>query len=162
MLWQQIVITSSNRVFSLNTNSLPQNSDSVDQLLIFITMANRSESRNGRKLFIRVFFSLLIIFNFDQNVKLFVLSKKCAMEELEGYKWYFLEIKDRKLPAQFSETSIIDPACMMRWYLLGSPWKRHASLQKKKKKDKHISKTITAEEYRKIKECTKENQVKQK
>ena len=70
------------------------------------------------------------------------------MEELEGYKWYFSEIKDRKLPAQFSETSIIDPACIMKWSLLGSPWKRHAS--------------GIQEEYRKIKECTKENQVKQK
>ena len=59
------------------------------------------------------------------------------MEESDGHKWYFSEIKDRKLPARFLETSIIDPRLhhevtfvVIGWYP-NTPWKRHASLQQK-------------------------------
>ena len=61
------------------------------------------------------------------------------MEELEGYKWYFSEIKDKKLPARFLETSIIDPRLHHEVIFVvivsypNTPWKRHASLQKKKR-----------------------------
>ena len=54
------------------------------------------------------FFSLLFILYPNQNGKIFVLSTKCEVEELNGNTWYFSEIKDRKSLAQFSETSIID------------------------------------------------------
>ena len=53
------------------------------------------------------FFSLLFILYPNQNGKIFVLSTKCEVEELNGNTWYFSEIKDRKSLAQFSETSII-------------------------------------------------------
>ena len=107
MLWQQIVRKCSIGVVSLKTNSLPQQIDSVDQLLMLIKMVKRSELIIDRKLLITVFF-LLFIFNSNQKWKLFVLSAKCVMEELDN-AWYFSEIIDRKSPAQFSETSIIDP-----------------------------------------------------
>ena len=66
MLWQQIVRKCSIRVVSLKTNSLPQQIDSVDQLLMLIKMVKRSELRIDRKLFITVFF-LLFIFNSNQK-----------------------------------------------------------------------------------------------
>ena len=94
-------------------------------------MVNRSELRNGRKLLLSLF-PLLSIFNPNQKDKLFVLSTKCEVEELEGNTWYLSEIMDRKSPAQFSETSINHPRLHheVTLVVIGSypnvRWKQHA------------------------------------
>lgn len=140
--WQQIVRTCSIRVPSLTANSLPQNSDSIDPLLILIKMVNRSELRNSLKLLIIVFFFLCyLIFRSNQKGK----KKADYLYYLRSVWWKNWKVThdipqkfmEKKSLAQLSETSLNDPRLHHEVTLVvidshpNSPWKHYASLNKK-------------------------------